>query len=201
MYPWLPPPGIPRQTTPRDSSTIVQVSHSPSLATASKSPGAASTPSDHQPQVLAKAGPSNIPQVVAWLQKEMNVALGQLLTMKATLDSHRRELEWDLDSTVQQLEAQTARAIQEVESLCAATIKEAEACHMATIKEAKDCCTACVHALQESHREGILNFECKAQEKEMHTHLSFLEACGAALRACPVEAHGVLLYPLQLLIG
>ena len=42
----------------------------------SKSPGAASTPSDHQPKVLARAGLSNIPQEVAQLQKEMNVALG-----------------------------------------------------------------------------------------------------------------------------
>ena len=78
--------------TPRDSSAIVQVSHSPSLATASKSPGAASTPSDHQSQALARAGPSNIPQEVAQLQKEMNVALGQLLTTKFALDSHQREL-------------------------------------------------------------------------------------------------------------
>ena len=37
--------------------------------------------------------------------------------------------------------------------------------------------------------------------KEGYTCLSFLEACGAALRACPIEAHGVLLYPLQLLMG
>ena len=44
---------------------------------------------------------------------------------------------------------------------------------MATIKEAEDCCT----------------------------HLSFLEACGATLRTCPMEAHWVLLYPLQLLMG
>ena len=69
--------------TPRDSSAIIQVSHSPSLATMSKSPEAASTPSDHQPQVPARE--------VAQLQKEMNVALGQLLTMKAALDSHQRE--------------------------------------------------------------------------------------------------------------
>ena len=72
---------------------------------------------------------------------------------------------------------------------------------MATIKEVEGQCTAKVHDLQQSHREGILKLECKALEKEEHTYLSFLEACGAAMRACPVEAHGVLLYPLQLLMG
>ena len=187
--------------TLRHSSAIIQVSHSSSLATMSKSPGATSTPSDHQPQVPARAGLSNIPQEVAQLQKEMNVALGQLLTMEAALDSHQRELEWDLDYTMQQCEAQATRAIQEAEILYTATIKEVEACHMATIKEAEDHHTTQVHALQQSHREGILNFKHKALEKEECTCLMFLEACGATLRACPIEAHRVLLYPLHFLMG
>ena len=89
----------------------------------SKSPGAASTLSDHQPQVPPRSGPSNTPQEVAQLQKGMNVTLGQLLITKAALDSHWRELEWDLDSAMQQCEAQATRAIQEAESLCTATIK------------------------------------------------------------------------------
>ena len=139
------------------------------------------------------------------------MALGQLLTMKAALDSHQRELEWDLDSALQQCEAQATRAIQEAEFLCTATIKEVEAHHVAiikdaedhhvaTIKEAEDWCTAWVQALQ-SHREDILKFEHEALEKEEHSCLSFLEACGAALRACPIEAHRVLLYPLRFLMG
>ena len=107
----------------------------------SKSPGAASTPSDHQPQAPASAGLSNIPKEVAQLQKQMNAALEQLLTMKAALDSHWRELEWDLDSAMQECEAQATKAIQEVESLCATTIKESEAHHVATIKEVEDCHT------------------------------------------------------------
>ena len=151
--------------------------------------------------MLARAGPSNIPQEVAQLQKEMNVALGQLLTMKATLDSHQRNLEWDLDCMVQQCKAQAARAIQEAESLCTATIQEAKAHHKAAIKQVEDYHTAKVHDLQQSYREDILNFECKVWEKEECTHLSFLEAYGAALRAFPMDAHRILLYPLQLHMG
>ena len=167
----------------------------------SKSPGAANTPSDQQPQALARAGPSNIPPEVTPLQKEMNMALEQLLTMKASLDSHCRELEWDLDSTVQECEAQATRAFQEAESLCTATIKEVEAHHMATIKDVEDHHTTKVHDLQQSHREGILKFKHEALEKEESTCLLFLEVCGAALRACPIKAHGVLLNPSQLLMG
>ena len=32
-------------------------------------------------------------------------------------------------------------------------------------------------------------------------HQAFVEACGAALQACHIEACGVLMYPLQLLIS
>ena len=102
---------------------------------------------------------------------------------------------------MQEYEVQATRTIQEAESLCATTIKEAESCHMATIKDVEDHHTGKVHDLQESHREGILKFKCEALEKEEHTHLSFLEACGAALRVCPIEAHGVLIYPLHLHMG
>ena len=83
-----------------------------------------------------------------------------------------------------------------MESLYAATITDAETCHVAAIKE-----VAQVYSLQQLHREDMQNFEHEVLEKEEHTHLSFLNACGAALRACPRDIHGVLLSPLQLLLG
>ena len=82
-----------------------------------------------------------------------------------------------------------------------ATIKEAEAHHVTIIKEVEDHHTAQVHILQKSHKEDIQKFEHEALEKEQHTPLLFLEACGAALRVSLVEAHGVLLYSLQFLMG
>ena len=45
------------------------------------------------------------------------------------------------------------------------------------------------------------DLECEAIEKEGQDCQSFLEACGVALQACPPEAHGVLMYPLQLVTG
>ena len=38
-------------------------------------------------------------------------------------------------------------------------------------------------------------------EEEGRACLSFLAACGMALQACPMEAHGVLMGPLHLLMG
>ena len=94
------------------------------------------------------------------LQKEMNMTFGAVTGyMKAALDSHCRELEWDLDSAVQEFETRATKATQEAESFCAATIKEMEAHHVTTIKEAEGCLTAKVHDLQQSHWEGILKFE------------------------------------------
>ena len=41
----------------------------------------------------------------------------------------------------------------------------------------------------------------EAIEEEGQDHQSFLTACGTVLQACPPEACGVLMYPLQLLMG
>ena len=63
-----------------------------------------------------------------WLQGEMIMALEQLLTTKATMDSHQRELALSADITMHQNEAWATEAIIEAKVCCAATIKEAEAC-------------------------------------------------------------------------
>ena len=38
-----------------------------------------------------------------------------------------------------------------------------------------------------------------ASAEQGHDCLAFMEACSAALQACPLKAHGVLMYPLLLL--
>ena len=43
--------------------------------------------------------------------------------------------------------------------------------------------------------------EDEAIEEEKCACQSFLQACGAALQACPNEALGVLMYPIHLLTG
>ena len=47
----------------------------------------------------------------------------------------------------------------------------------------------------------MLALESEAIKKEGWAYQTFLQACGAALQACPMEALGVLMYHIQLLTG
>ena len=80
-------------------------------------------------------------------------------------------------------------------------IKEVKAHYTATIREAEAAGVEYAHTLQQSLGESMQDLECEAIEKEEWDCQSFLEACRAALQVCPSIAHGVLMYPLQLLTG
>ena len=69
----------------------------------------------------------------------MNVALEWLLTTKANIDSHHKELELNAKLTMCMNEAQAAEAIKGAEVSHAAKVKEAEVCHATMIKEAEVC--------------------------------------------------------------
>ena len=85
--------------------------------------------------------------------------------------------------------------------VAAAAIWDTEAMCAATIRELETACADHTHTLEWSLEESMLDLECETIEKEGWDHQSFLEACGAALQACPMEFWGVLMYPLQLLMG
>ena len=57
------------------------------------------------------------------------------------------------------------------------------------------------HTLQQSNGEHMQDIEREAIEEEGRNHQSFLTACRVALQACPPEACGIPMYPLQLLMG
>ena len=69
------------------------------------------------------------------------------------------------------------------------------------IKEVEACWAIHACTLETSHKERMLELECEAIPEEGWDCQAFLEACGAVLWACPPKACGVLMYPLQLLIG
>ena len=62
------------------------------------------------------------------LQEEVNVALEQLLTTRATMDSHQRDLALNANTARCVNEAWATEALKEAEVHYAATIKEAEVC-------------------------------------------------------------------------
>ena len=106
------------------------------------------------------------------------------------MDSYQRDLALNNNIARCQNEAQATKALKEVKVYYAVMIKEAED-HWV------------IHActLEKSHKESMLELEHEAIAEEGLDHQAFLEACVAVLWACPPKAHGVLMYPLQLLTG
>ena len=121
-----------------------------------------------------------------------------------------------------QNEAKATKAIKEAKAHCGAAIREAEAHHTTVIREVEDNCTTiaaeaeahcttnirkashCMEkicSIQQLHAEDMQHLETDTIEEEERDLLSFLATCGVALQACPLEACGVLMSPLQLLTG
>ena len=197
----------PGNAMPEHAPNTVQISHSPSMPAASKildvasiSPGAVSIP--------PRASPPGLHDEVLWLQGVMNEALEWLLMTRAILNSHQRELAWNANIARCQNEDLTTKAIKEAEVQHAATIREAEATineaethHKIAIKEAETHHATQAHNLQQSHEESVLKMEWEVLVQEGCDCQAFAEACDTALWACPLKAHGVLMYPLLLLTG
>ena len=116
-----------------------------------------------------------------------------------------------------------AHTIREAEAWCMTLISKAEICHVACIKEveadcasalaeAENCCSTAIREaeswgasqaclIQESHTKDIQHLEAEAIDEERMECLTFLAACGSALRARPPEACGILVTPFHLLLG
>ena len=78
---------------------------------------------------------------------------------------------------------------------------EAEGAHVIAVREAEAACATHAFNLQQAHGETMQSLESEAIKEERQDHQSFLWDCRAALQACPTEALGVLMCPIQLLTG
>ena len=187
----------PHAFIPENIPSIIQVSHSPSPPTMQKTQEVASISPTPQSQASPRAIPADPAHEVLWLQGEMNAASDWLPMTKATMDSCWRELALNANIAMCQNEAQATEAIKEAEMHW----KEAEVHCAAMIKEGEP--HSAIHActLEKSHKENMLELEHEVIAEEGQDCWAFEEACGAVLWACPPEAHGVLMYPLQLLTG
>ena len=198
----------------------VPISHPPYPTPTSEISKAASIPTAPQSNTHlgAKSGASLMKSLTT---KGDEYGHGEATHYRASMDAHCRRLVSDTETAFNQNEARNTKAIKEVRAHCPAVTPEAEAMHAAavweaeakyadtirevetkctaTIREAEATCADCVHTLQQSHRKSMQNIEREAIEEEGHDQHSFLSTCGVALQACPPEACGVLLFPLQLL--
>ena len=153
----------------------------------------------------------------------MNSAMSPILTLWALLDAHQWRLISDTETALHQNEAKATKtikvvkayymaticeaedlhvmAIREAETNCSTSIMEAEGGHVTAIREVEAACVAHALDLQQTHGETIWALENEAIKEDRWAHQSFLQACRVALWTCPVEALGVLMYPIQLLTG
>ena len=98
-------------------------------------------------------------------------------------------------------EATYGTAIRKVEAIHLASTSKAEVIWATGFRKAKAANAAWASKLQQHHQEAMQNLKEDALEEEIHTQQSFLQACGAALQACPNDTLAKLMYPLHLLIG
>ena len=118
------------------------------------------------------------------------MAMGQLLTTRASMDSQCRSLV-----------SNTKTTIKEAKVLCTVVIWDAETKCTAAIREAETICTDHTHTLQWSLDESMEDLECETIEKEGQDHQSFLEVCRAALQDSPTDIWGATHVPLAVADG
>ena len=90
------------------------------------------------------------------------MAMGQLLTTRASMDSHQRRLVSTMETALHQNEVKAAKAIKEAKALCTATIQNAEATCTAAIREVKTIYAGHACTLQQSLSESMQDLEHKA---------------------------------------
>ena len=91
--------------------------------------------------------------------------------------------------------------IKEIEDDCTCASTEAENCWSSAIWDAESWGASNAWSIQQSHIKDIQHLEAEAIEEEGRDFLTFLTACGAALRANLPEAHGIMVTPYNLLLG
>ena len=95
----------PQVAMPGDITSVAHVSHSPSLPAMPKTLEVASISPIPQSQAPTIVRPTDLPDAVLWVQGLMNMALESLLTTRASIDSHHRELALNAKLTVWMNEA------------------------------------------------------------------------------------------------
>ena len=126
-------------------------------------------------------GPSSgtPPSDAAHLWEEANKSLGELLSIKSSIDAHQWKLVWELGMALCQNNSKTAESIKEAKAVCTHSIQEAETLCSTAIREAEAQGTSQAGSLQQSHTKTIQHLEEEAIEEESKVQLNFLSTCQA----------------------
>ena len=112
---------------------------------------------------------------------------------------------WDVETCqmalISKAEVWHATCLKEIEDDCSLALAEAENLCSTTTREAESSSAFKACSTQQSHAKDIQCLEADAIEEEGKDCLTFLTACGAALRASPSEGCGIMVTPYHLLLG
>ena len=181
--------------------STVPSSHSSSTALAPETPKAVNVPTILPSKTSTGDDTGALPSKVLHLQGEMNMAIGQLLMTRASMDACHRKQVSDTKASFCKNEAQKTEAIQEAKAQCTTMVQEAEATCATAIQEVETTCADHAHTLQQAHKDSMEGLEREGIKEEKRDCQSFLTACGVALQVFPPRSPWVLMYPLQLLMG
>ena len=104
-------------------------------------------------------------------------------------------------SLVNNAKVQHTACLKEIEDDCSLALAEAENHCSTTIREEESSSASKAGSPQQSYTKDIQHLEAEAIEEEGKDHLAFLTTCGAALRASPLEGHGIMVTPYHLQLG
>ena len=149
------------------------------------------------------AGPNHgsPPSDAAHLWEEANKALGELLSIKSSIDAHQHKLVWELSMDLCQNNSETAESVKEAKAVCTLSIKEAKTLCSTVITETEAQGASKAGSLQPLHTKTIQHLEEEAIKEESKGQLNFLSVCQAALQVSPPKLFGALVTSYHILLG
>ena len=148
-------------------------------------------------------GPSSdVPALdMAHLWEEANKALGDLLVIKSSINTHWWKLVLDFSMALHQNKSKMTESIKEAKAICTHSIQEAETHCSTAIQKVEAWGASQAAYIQQSHIKAVQHLEEEAIEEESKGQLDFLSAHHAAPRASPPESHGTLVASYHVLLG
>ena len=138
------------------------------------------TPSSSTAEALGPSGDASPPDV-ANLWEEANKALGDLLAIKSSMDTHWQKLVLGFGMALHENDSKTTESIKEAKTICAHSIQEAENCCSVALREVEAQRASRAVSIQQSHHKAVQCLEEESIEEEKQGQLNFLSVCQAAL--------------------
>ena len=174
---------IPLPTKPEDFPKPVDTSSQVSTPDDAEMENASleEIPTPSSPMVEAPGPSSDAPPTdAAHLCEEANKALGDLLMVKSSIETHWQKLVLEFSMAPCENDSQTMESIKEAKAICTHSIQEVENCCSVAIREVEAQRVSQAISLQQSHHKAVQHLEEESIEEERKRQLNFLSICQAA---------------------